>query len=359
MKIHGIGIIFSGGRGVASFDTALRSGSGSASHVEVSGFPCPVPAFQVKPELLKDKEVLKGMRRADRLSKLALLSAWDAWQDAGPLKVAPERIGIVLATGLGPHARTFKFLDGILDFDDTSVSPTDFSHSVHNAAAGYIANRLGANGPVQTITDFDSGFSHALTLAECWLEEQRCDTVLLGTAEELGDVMLNVCKHLLHIPETGAAPPFQFETKPSVIPGEGAAFFVLSRQPEGNDSYASITANRNITSSSSGLTTHPDLTILDADGLSGNQTHYAEKTQEKNAQFANYTPCFGSMMTGIALQCAAAALMIKKQTFYASPLADSTPSLPLCRETKPARIKAVDCLKIDRQGKESRITLSA
>ena len=77
----------------------------------------------VAADALKDKSLFAGMRRADRFSRMAVMAAHAAWAGAAPEGIAPERIGVAVATALGPHARTFAFLDGVLDFGDDAVSP--------------------------------------------------------------------------------------------------------------------------------------------------------------------------------------------------------------------------------------------
>ena len=354
MNIQGIGTIFSGGRGIDALQRALHDGVGKPAFVECSGFDQPVPVRQVATETLKDKEVLKGMRRAARPTKMAVLAACDASHDAGLDAVAPERIGVIVATGLGPHVRTFKFLDGILDFGDTAVSPTDFSHSVHNAAAGYITSRLQTHGPVQTITDFDFAFQQGLALADCWLREERCDVVLLGTAEELGDVLLHVSNRLLDLPADGMPEPYGFSDNPTIVPGEGAAFFVLTREPGGEGGYGAIRAGV-MTKDAEGE--GADLLVLDAEGLSGSEAEYKTRLSG-SPPAANYSPFFGSMMTGAAFQCAAAALAIKNRTLYATPLWETAPALPLCRATEPAEVRRIDCVKRGRNGEWRRVALT-
>jgi hypothetical protein len=127
------------------------------------------------------------MRRADRFCKMAVSAAQDAIKD-NQSKVIAQNTGIILATAFGPHPTTFKFLDNLLDYKENEVSPTLFSHSVHNAAVSYIAAEFQINGPTLTLAGFDGVFVEALKLARCWLENKVCSYVLLGAAEERGPV---------------------------------------------------------------------------------------------------------------------------------------------------------------------------
>ena len=145
----------------------------------------PIPAhlqglFRVSDDLLIEPRIARSMRRADRFIRMAAIAALDAWTHAemSCAGVAKEQIGLIVTSGLGPHCRGFKFLDGILDSGDSDALPTDFSHSVHGAAASYIAGQLDLRGPSLTATDFEIGFEQAVLLAQCWLHQGTCQRVL-------------------------------------------------------------------------------------------------------------------------------------------------------------------------------------
>jgi hypothetical protein len=173
-------------------------------------------AFRVSDEMLTDASLSRNLRRADRFTRMAVMAAVDAWKAAGPAcaDVPVERVGMILSSGLGPHCRGFKFLDGLIDAGDSAASPTDFSHSVHGAACAYISGLLGVRGPSLTMTDFEIGFEEAVRLAQCWLGEGACDRVLIGAVEEIGEVLLYCAARMLD------------ETQ-RIVPGEGAMFMVL------------------------------------------------------------------------------------------------------------------------------------
>lgn len=348
MQIHSTGIVTAHGRGVAALENALANEWRTPPAFDLPGADLRVPAFRVPGDALEDKSVLKKMRRADRLGKMAVIAAYDAWTGSGLGDTPPEKVGVLLASGLGPHVRTFKFLDGILDFGDAAVSPTDFSHSVHNAAAAYITARLQTHGPTQTVTDFDFAFQHALRIARCWLVENRCDAVLAGAAEELGAVMMHVCNRMLDIPRDGRPKPFAFSDAPSVVPGEGAVFFALTL-PAGQETAPCIAATTE-------TAPDPDLVILDAGGMSGPETEYPDMVHPETP-VANYTPLFGSMMTGSAFQCAVAARMLEKSRCFANPLAETARNIRVCRLQTDGDIGRIHCLKRGKNGRWQNIRL--
>jgi 3-oxoacyl-[acyl-carrier-protein] synthase II len=202
--IHGSGAVTPIGRDLNEISRKLGTNPG----------PPPKP-FRVSDELLVEPKIARSMRRADRFIRMAAVAALDAWTPAETscAGVAKEQIGLIVTSGLGPHCRGFKFLDGILDHGDSDALPTDFSHSVHGAAASYIAGLLDLRGPSLTTTDFEIGFEQAILLAQCWLHQGTCQRVLVGAVEELGDTLIQMASQ---IPQGN-----------NLSPGEGAVFLML------------------------------------------------------------------------------------------------------------------------------------
>lgn len=252
MNILGAGLVCTRGRGA---DADFSKDWKAPTFLEVPFQDEPFPAYVVDAATLKDP-VLKGMRRADRFSKLTTLAAIDAVSNSGVSVENSDRVGIIFATAFGPHNTTFKFQDDIIDYGDAGVSPTIFSNSVHNAAVSYISRTLKIKGPTWTVTGFDKPFERAAELAEAWLNEGRCDRVLLGGGDECGTVMEYICTQKLPVAQDGRI------SDEAYVPGEGAAFFLVEKG--GADSFSA-----------------------------------ADDT---------WVPVFGNMLTGPALACAASIL---------------------------------------------------
>ncbi|MCP4105408.1 MAG: beta-ketoacyl synthase chain length factor [Desulfobacteraceae bacterium] len=139
-------------------------------------------------------ETIKGIRRADKFAKMAVIASDKACAGFEFQKEDTD-ISIILCTQFGPHATTFKFLDTLLDYSDTGVSPTTFSHSVHNAAASYIASFLGIRGQSLTITSFQDPLRQALILADAWLEQKQAEKIIVCYVDEESDPLCMVHKH--------------------------------------------------------------------------------------------------------------------------------------------------------------------
>jgi len=300
-----------------------------------------MPVYSVEQKTMTDRTVLTNMRRADRFSKMAVLAAWDAVKDSGvAIQEGHENLGIILATAFGPQVTAFRFLDEIIDYGNVSVSPTLFSNSVHNAAASYVSSALTNHGPSLTVTQFAFSFHEALILAGAWIREGRCQNVLVGCVEECGAVMEYICNEKLEIAEDGRIKPFEFSRSPSAVPGEGSVFLLLTRAdgPKKYCELGGVSVNDEVGER------NPDLCILDADGMSGDETCYAE-IAGRDTMLAGYSPLFGSMMTGSAFHCASAALMLMSQVRYACPVQDNPHGVGICTVTEKASIETIQCIK--------------
>ena len=331
MNVAGIGIVFSGGRGINRYDDALKHGW---IKPEDSG-------YHVKEESIIDKRALGGIRRADRFSKMAVLAAIDAVADSGiNLNKKKSSLGIIVSTAFGPHVTTFRFLDDILEYGDRNASPTIFSHSIHNAAASYITSVLESRGPTITLTQFAFSFHQALILAQAWLCEERCEYVLVGSVDECGTVMEYICSQRLQIAEDGRIKPFNFSETPVAVPGEGSVFFLMTLE-KSHKKYCKVAVSLN----NKGVERdRPDMFILDADGMTGDEREY-QKAAESGVCISGYSPIFGSMMTGTSFNCAAAALMLKNQMRYACPVSHNPHNINICAKTGSAQIQRISCIR--------------
>lgn len=339
MKIIGIGMICSEGQGIGNFEKALLRGWREPGRVATPHIPGgSYPAYLVDFANLPDKTLLKKIRRSDAVSKMSVLAAADALADSGIKDIAQMKLGIILATAYGPHVTTFNFLDDILDHGDAAVSPTTFSNSVHNAAASYIAMSLNIKGPTLTITQFQFSFQSSLQLAQAWLDQGRCDYALVGAVDQYGDVLGYVADHKLTTAKDGKIRPFTF--KPTVqVPGEGAAFFLLSNKTDGN-AYCSVDAIH--TNEDPYHNQSVDINIIDADGMMPDESAYLPSLS-KDVPTAAYSPLFGSMMVGSAFNMAAGALMLKQQRRYATPVQDNPHAIRLLTETGDVTLKTIRC----------------
>ena len=354
MKIAGIGMIFTQGLGIDSLEKALQNGwqkpGEVASHTATGGT---LPAYLVDLNATSVKAMLKKVRRSDTLSKMSVVAASDALVNSGIENIVQKKLGIIISTAFGPHVTTFDFLDDILDHGDAAVSPTTFSNSVHNAAASYVATFLNIKGPTLTITQFQFSFQAALQLAQVWLEQGRCDYVLAGAVDQYGEVLGYVSDHKLTTAKDGRVKPFTFNPT-CQVPGEGAAFFLLSKGNDGNV-YCAVNAVHTSDDPDSGKSV--DIDIIDADGMLPDESAY-RSSLSPDIPVAAYSPLFGSMMIGSAFNVAAGALMLQQQKCYAAPVTDNPHGIRLLTASGSARIGKIRCTGYNCYAERSLITLT-
>jgi 3-oxoacyl-[acyl-carrier-protein] synthase II len=354
MNIAGIGLVFSRGVGISSLENALHAGWQKPSVTDAPNIAGGrAPAYLVDFEQAPDKTVLKKVRRSDKLSKMCVLAASDALTDSGLQNLARKKIGVIVATAFGPHVTTFNFLDDILDHGDAGVSPTTFSNSVHNAAASYVCTSLNIQGPTLTITQFQFSFQEALQLAKTWLDQGRCEYVLTGTVDQYGGVLGYVADRKLTTAKDGKIKPFTF--KPTCqVPGEGAAFFLLTNERAGNP-YCSVSGV--YTGEDPDQAKPVDITIIDADGMMPDESSYLGALSP-DAPTTAYSPLFGSMMTGSAFNTAVGALMLQQQTRFAAPVQENPHGIRLLTETGAAAVSLVRCLGYNCYAEKAALYLS-
>lgn len=168
--------------------------------------------------LEKDFE-LKKIRRMDFFSKLALKSAVNCLKIADISLEENKNIGLIIATGYGPVKKTCDFMDSIIDFGDECASPNAFSASVHNSALTTISILLNIKGPSLTISNLDSSFQSALSIAQTWLSCGMAEKVLVGAVEEIHTVAQTVIENNVEV----------FKDFSNKNVGFGSAFFLLEK----------------------------------------------------------------------------------------------------------------------------------
>ena len=125
--------------------------------------PVAVSACSILPkDYLIPEELTRDLRRADDFIQMAVISASAAFAKAPSRDISPEDNGIFIGTAYGPMETNFESLGSLIDDGEGQISPTLFSHSVYNSAAGYVARLLDIRGPALTITNYGWPFLIAL-----------------------------------------------------------------------------------------------------------------------------------------------------------------------------------------------------
>ena len=169
----------------------------------------------------------KAMRRADRFEQFAMAAAREALAQSGPLPGSPERIGVLVGTGIGGahvHEDQAKVL---FDKGPRRVSPFTVPMMMANAAAASISIQWGFQGPCETVATACATGTHAIGQATRWIQWGLCDAVLAGASEAgMTEVAMAGFTNMKAMSTTGFSRPFDVARDGFVI-SEGAAVLVL------------------------------------------------------------------------------------------------------------------------------------
>jgi 3-oxoacyl-[acyl-carrier-protein] synthase II len=322
IAVQGIGVVGGFGCGVDALGRALAEGGvqpGSVTLPMAAG-PVEMPAFLADTAPLKDFIPVRTLRRIDHFSRLAMLGAHLALADAGLPDAGRAALGVVIATGHGATGITFAFQDSFINDGDICASPTHFANSVHNSAAANISIMLGATGPSLTVSQFNLSVPSALLAARLWLLEGRVDRVLFGAVDELSRLTAHYWYRRHGAAAAGARPEPLRTGADSAIPGEGAAFLLLSRAEAGDGpGYCTLDAvavGRKLPPGRS-VADPGRLLVLGADGLRATGARYAAAAA--GGRIACFTPLYGSMPPGPAFDVASAALALRAGALFPTP----------------------------------------
>jgi 3-oxoacyl-[acyl-carrier-protein] synthase II len=219
--ITGRGVVSPLGDGVDHvFDALVAGTSGIADGVAA--------ADEFDPESVMTP---KEARRADRFTQLAVGAADQAAAEADLANAAePERIGVLMGTGIGGLDTLQNNCEAWLKDGDRGVSPLMVTMMMPNAAAGQIAMRLGLNGPGFSVSSACATGTHAIGEAMRIIERDEADVVLAGGTEAaLVGLSLAAFRQLGAMSPTAESRPFDVRRNGFVM-GEGAGAFVLETE---------------------------------------------------------------------------------------------------------------------------------
>ena len=182
--VTGLGAITPVGADVAStWDSLLAGRSGVTRLTEdwAAALPTRIAAWAAAdPATLVDRV---QARRMDRCEQFALVAAREAWADAGTPPVEPERLGVVISSGIGGVASTLAAYDTLRDKGWQRLSPFTVPMLMPNGAAGWISIELGARAGVHTTVSACASGAEAIGYGMEMIRSGRADVVLAGGTE--------------------------------------------------------------------------------------------------------------------------------------------------------------------------------
>jgi 3-oxoacyl-[acyl-carrier-protein] synthase II len=180
-------------------------------------------------------------RRLDRSQQAAVVAAREAWADAGftgrsdEVGLAPERVAVVIGTGIGGVTSLIEQHDVILEKGPGRVSPMLIPMDMPNGPAAHVGLDIRARAGVFTPVSACASGAEAIAYGLDLLQLDRADVVVVGGTE--------ACMHPLTISgfaqmqamstrndePARASRPFD-KGRDGFVLGEGAGVLVLERR---------------------------------------------------------------------------------------------------------------------------------
>jgi 3-oxoacyl-[acyl-carrier-protein] synthase II len=125
----------------------------------------------------------KELKRLDRNVLFALSAAKEALEDAGINGYQPDRVGVVLGSGIGGINELLHQYDVLLARGPDRVSPTFLPNVLPDSASGQVAISLGIRGPNFAVVSACATGSHAIGQGADLVRHGDADAVLAGGTE--------------------------------------------------------------------------------------------------------------------------------------------------------------------------------
>ena len=232
--VTGLGATTPLGGDVASTWESLLAGRSGARKLTDDWTEVPLPVQIAASAAVDPATVLDRVqaRRLDRCEQFAIVAAREAWADAGSPEVDPDRLGVVVSSGIGGVASTIAAYDTLNEKGWQRLSPYTVPMLMPNGSAGWIAIELGARAEVHTTVSACASGAEAIGYAIDMIRAGRADVVLAG-GTEAAIIPLNVAAFAAmralstrnDEPER-ASRPFD-KGRDGFVLGEGAGIVVL------------------------------------------------------------------------------------------------------------------------------------
>ncbi|MSZ46337.1 MAG: beta-ketoacyl-ACP synthase II [Actinobacteria bacterium] len=184
--VTGVGATTPLGGDARSTWKALLAGESGISTIDkewVAQYELPVTfAGQAKvnaAEVLSPQEI----KRLDPSSQFALIAAREAWADAGTPDVAPERLAVEYATGIGGVWTLLDAYDALKEKGPRRVLPMTIPMLMPNGPAAAIGMDIAARGGVRTAVSACASSTEAVANAIARLQSGEIDVVVAGGCE--------------------------------------------------------------------------------------------------------------------------------------------------------------------------------
>jgi 3-oxoacyl-[acyl-carrier-protein] synthase II len=236
--VTGIGTTSPLGGNVADTWSALLAGESGVHTLdndwaETYGIPVNFAAkTRVPPQDVLERTEAK---RLDPSSQLALISAREAWADAGSPDVAPERLGVDYATGIGGLWTLLDAWDTLREKGSRRVLPLTVPMLMPNASSAAISMNFEARAFARTTAAACASSTESIANAYEHLQLGLADVIIAGGTESAVHPItmasfssMQALSRRNDSPET-ASRPYNID-RDGFVMGEGAASLVLETE---------------------------------------------------------------------------------------------------------------------------------
>ena len=182
--VTGLGATTPLGGDVASTWSAMLAGR-SGVKILTQEWVEMLPVHIAAPIAVEPSEILPvpQIRRMDRSGQFALIAAREAWADAGAPEDDPERIGVVIASGIGGVTTLLDAYDTLKERGARRVLPMTVPMLMPNGPAAIVGLELSARAGVHTPVSACSSGAEAIAYAVDMIRSGRADVVTAGGTE--------------------------------------------------------------------------------------------------------------------------------------------------------------------------------
>jgi 3-oxoacyl-[acyl-carrier-protein] synthase II len=231
--VTGLGATTPIGGDIGSTWQALLAGESGVRLLEGEAF-ADLPVRIGAPVLTDPSEVLTPVqvRTQDRAQQLALIAAREAWEDAGSPEMDPERLAVVVSTGIGGMTTLLAQYDVLRERGARRVSPHAVPMLMPNGPAATVALALGAKAGAHSPVSACASGSEAIAMGLDIIRSGRADVVVCGGAEAVIHPLPMAAFAAMralsanHDEPAAASRPFDKQRDGFVL-GEGASLVVL------------------------------------------------------------------------------------------------------------------------------------
>jgi 3-oxoacyl-[acyl-carrier-protein] synthase II len=226
-----------GGDVPSTWQAALdgRSGARPLTQDWVATFDLPV-RFAGQLTVPTDQALTRvEVRRLDPCGQMALVAAREAWQHTGAPQVDPERLGVVVASGIGGIWTLLNAYDTLREKGARRIFPLTVPMLMPNGPAASVGIELGARAGVHAPVSACASGAEAIAYGLDMIRAGRADVVVAGGTEAAihplpiaGFAAMQALSTRNDSPDTASRP--YDTTRDGFVLGEGAAVVVLEAE---------------------------------------------------------------------------------------------------------------------------------